>query len=192
MKAFGLTGGVGMGKSAAADILHQRGIPVVDTDLLARQTVEPGQPALEEIHREFGDGVIGPDGRLLRRELGRIVFSNPDARNKLEAITHPRIRALWKTRIEQWRTQGHSLAVVVIPLLFETRAESDLDATVCVACSASTQRERLALRGWDILEMERRIAAQWPVNRKMDQANHVAWSEGPIEVLAGQLACIFH
>src|ERR1041384_6225301 len=135
MKLFGLTGGIGMGKSAAALILAQRGIPVEDTDQLARSVVAPGQPALAEIQRAFGDEVISPEGALRRDVLARIVFSDPSAREKLEANTHPRIRELWKKQVEFFRDGGAKAACVVIPLLFETNAETEFDAIICVACS---------------------------------------------------------
>lgn len=134
MNVVGLTGGVGMGKSACASLLRDRGVPVVDTDVLARQIVEPGQPALAEVVAAFGADVVGPDGRLRRGDLARRVFADPAARRHLEGILHPRIRALWHSQIDAWRPLGYSLAVVVIPLLFENRAQEELDAAVCVAC----------------------------------------------------------
>ena len=116
MKLFGLTGGIGMGKSAAARILMLRGVVVEDTDVLARNIVAPNQPALAEIQRTFGDEVISPEGTLRRDILARIVFSDPTARQKLEAITHPLIRSLWKEQVEKWRTMKmHKAACVVIP-----------------------------------------------------------------------------
>src|SRR5438105_1274041 len=118
MHLLGLTGGIGMGKSASDTFLRQRGIPVIDTDLLARQLVEPGQPALSEIRSAFGDSVIGPDGQLIRRELANRVFADPNARQQLEAILHPRIRDLWKSQAAALRVKNSPLVVVVIPLLF--------------------------------------------------------------------------
>ena len=191
MNVFGLTGGMGMGKSAAAQLLRERGRPVVDTDALARQIVEPGQPALQEIRAAFGKEMIGPDGQLRRDELARRVFSDSAARGKLEAILHPRIRALWQDQIETWRAEGKPLAVVVIPLLFETNAGGQFDATVCVACSPATQRRRLGERGWTPEQIEQRAAAQWPVEKKMARADFVVWSEGGLDVLAEQLDRIF-
>jgi dephospho-CoA kinase len=191
MKVFGLTGGIGMGKSAAAEMLTRRGLPVIDTDLLARQIVEPGQPALQEIQRAFGDHLVGPDGQLRRGELARIVFANADARQKLESITHPRIRELWRARIKTWDAEHRPVAVIVIPLLFETGAESELDATVCVACSPATQRQRLVERGWTPDEIQQRIASQWPIEKKMNHANHVVWNEAGLDVLEQQLDRIF-
>ena len=188
MKLFGLTGGIGMGKSAAAQILSLRGVPVEDTDNLARSVVAPGQPALAEIQRTFGDEVISSEGTLRRDALARIVFSDPAAREKLEAITHPRIRELWKQRVERWRAQAVPKAVcVIIPLLFETNAESEFDATICIACSPSTQRSRLAIRGWGAEQTAQRITAQWPIDKKMAKANYVVWNEGSLEILAAQL-----
>jgi len=192
MKLFGLTGGIGMGKSAAAQILAQRGVSVVDTDALARRIVEPGQPALGEIQNAFGAEVVSPSGELRRDALARIVFSDPAARQKLEAITHPRIRDLWKQQIEIWRSQKIQTACVVIPLLFETNAEGEFDATICVACSTATQRKRLLERGWTEAQLAQRIAAQLPVEKKIAKSTFVIWSEGSLEILAAQLDLILN
>jgi dephospho-CoA kinase len=187
MKVYGLTGGIGMGKSAASKSLAGRGIPVVDTDVIARQIVEPGQPALVEIGQSFGRELIGADGRLRRDELARRVFDNARARQRLEEILHPRIRAIWQEQVAAWRAENRLCAVVIIPLLFETNAASCFDRIICVACSAATQRRRLEKRGWDKKQIEQRIAAQWPVEKKMELANYVVWSESTIEVDAAQL-----
>lgn len=190
MKTFGLTGGIGMGKSTAAAILRDRGVAVVDTDELARLVVAPGQPALAEVQEAFGPGIVGPDGQLRREELARIVFAEPVARHKLEAILHPRIQERWQTQLATWRAEGQPVAAVVIPLLFETRAESLFDAVVCVACSAATQRERLAARGWTPEQMDQRNAAQLPVAEKLLRSQSVIWTEGSLEVHAQQWARI--
>jgi dephospho-CoA kinase len=187
VKVIGLTGGVGVGKSAAEHLLRERGLAVVDSDNLARQVVEPGQPALAEIQRAFGPEVIGPDGWLRREELARRVFADPQARAQLEAITHPRIRKLWQAQVAEWRSAGKPWAVVAIPLLFETGAEKECDAVISVACTAQTQRERLLARGWSAGQIRQRISAQWPAEKKMALADYVAWSEGGLEVLAEQL-----
>lgn len=186
MKTFGLTGGIGMGKSAAADILRARDVAVVDTDDLARLLVAPGQPAWAEVQVAFGSDIVGSDGQLRREELARIVFSDPVARQKLEAILHPRIRELWLAQLSTWRTEGKPVAVVVIPLLFETQAEAQFNAVVCVACSAAAQRERLAARGWSPEQIKRRNAAQLTVAEKMRRSHHVIWSEGGLDVHAQQ------
>jgi dephospho-CoA kinase len=100
---------------------------------------------------------------------------------------HPRIRSAWLGRIEVWRGEGRPLAVVVIPLLYETKAEGHFDKIICAACLPSTQQERLAARGWTPAEIARRTAAQWPVEQKMAQADHVLWTEGGLESLAAQV-----
>jgi dephospho-CoA kinase len=187
MKVLGLTGGIGMGKSASAQLFRARGVPVVDTDELARQVVEPGQPALVEVLAAFGPQYAGPDGQLRRGELARRVFADSAARQRLEQILHPRIRVLWRAQVETWRAEGHPLAVVVIPLLFETKAEAELDATICVACSAATQQQRLRARGWSIEQIQQRLQAQWPVETKIQRADYLVWTEAGLNVHAAQI-----
>lgn len=190
MKAIGLTGGVGMGKTTCAQLLRARGVAVVDTDDLARLIVEPGQPALMEVQAAFGGGIIGSDGRLRRDMLAQVVFGDLAARRKLEGILHPRIRALWQAQLECCRMEGRACAVVVIPLLFETQAESAFDQIICLACSAVTQGERLQSRGWSTMQREQRIAAQMPIEEKMRRAHFVIWTEGDLEVHSRQLGRI--
>ncbi|HXP59935.1 MAG TPA: dephospho-CoA kinase [Dongiaceae bacterium] len=190
MKIFGLTGGLGMGKSAAAQLLGARGVAVLDTDDLARRVVEPGQPAFEEVLQVFGPEFVAPDGRLRRSELARRVFADPAARKQLEAILHPPIRVLWQAQAALWRNESRPQGVIVIPLLFETGAEAEFDATLCVACSAATQRRRLLARGWTLAEIEQRLSAQWPIEEKMGRADYVVWTEGGLDLHAAQLARI--
>src|SRR5512147_2761685 len=106
MKVLGLTGGIGMGKTTAAKLLRELGVPVVDTDDLARQVVQPGQPALAEVLTAFGPQIARPDGQLRRDELARRVFADPAARQRLEAILRPPIRALWRAQVQTWRAAG--------------------------------------------------------------------------------------
>jgi dephospho-CoA kinase len=187
MKVCGLTGGVGMGKSTAAGFFRERGARVVDTDEIARRLVQPGQPALGEIRAAFGKTVVGSTGELKRDELARIVFADADARKKLESILHPRIREQWLAQIETWRVEGCPLAIVVIPLLLETRAESHFDKIICAACSDAARRERLLARGWTSEQIGRRIAAQMPVEQKIARADFVIWTEGTLAVHSRQV-----
>ncbi len=180
-QVIGLTGGVGMGKSTAADFFRAGGAQVVDTDVIARELVQPGQPALAEIQNAFGLEVISADGRLRRDKLADIVFADSAARRRLEQILHPEIRRRWQAQLETWRKQNCPLAVVVIPLLFETGAETYFDKIVCVACSAETQRERLRARGWSDRQIIQRIAAQMPVEEKLARSDFVVWTEGRLE-----------
>jgi dephospho-CoA kinase len=187
MKLLGVTGGVGMGKSACCDLLHKRRVAVIDTDQLARNVVEPGQPALAEIHDIFGGELIDDAGRLRRDLMAQRVFSDPAARQQLETILHPRIRKLWQEQVNNWRIRQFPLGAVVIPLLFETHAEKEFDAVICVACSPDTQMERLRARGWADRHVQQRIGAQWPVDQKIARADHIIWTEGPLAIHAEQL-----
>ena len=187
MKRIGLTGGVGTGKSTAAGFLLARGVRVVDTDDMARELVRPGEPALAEVAAAFGPQVLTPAGELNRAALARIVFADAPARQRLEAILHPRIRACWQRQLELWEREGAALAVVVIPLLFETGAETAFDRVVCTGCLPASQRERLAARGWSDEEIGRRIAAQWPLEKKLAQSHAVVWTEGAAEAHRAQL-----
>jgi dephospho-CoA kinase len=186
MRVLGLTGGVGMGKSACVQLLRARGLPVVDTDDLARAVVQPGEPALREVRSFFGPDVFDSNGQLRRPELARRVFEDPAARRQLEAILHPLIRFRWRAQVETWRSQHLPVAFVVIPLLFETQAEQELDETICVACTAATQRERLSARGWTAQGIDQRIQAQLPAEVKVARADYVVWTEGEIGVAAEQ------
>lgn len=180
-----------MGKSTVATLIEKRGVEVVDTDKLARKVVEPGQPTLPEIQELFGTGVISADGSLNRQELARRVFGSEVARRQLEAILHPRIRALWKTQIDDWRKADRQSGAVVIPLLYETRAEKNFDFVICIACSRETQKQRLADRKMSPEQIQQRIDAQWAIDKKMELADYVIWNEGDLRVVEEQIDKIF-
>lgn len=191
MTRIGLTGGIGCGKSTTASWLAGHGIPVIDTDDLAKRLVEPGQEALAAIVRRFGEGILNPDGTLDRRALGRLVFGDGKAREDLEAMLHPRIHAAWMAELRQLEARGVAVAVVVIPLLFEKGYQGLFDRVVAIACSRQTQRERLRRRGWTDAEIEARTAAQWTMDAKMGAAGKVIWSEGSVDGLHEQLGQVF-
>jgi len=176
-----------MGKSTAAKILENKGVPVLDTDELSRQVVEPGEQALAEIIDHFGGGIVDPAGRLDRAKMAQQVFRDDTMREQLEAIIHPRVRERWQEGISEWREQQLRVGVVVIPLLFEVAAQDQFDVVLCVACSASTQRERLRQREWNEEQIAARIAAQMDIAEKMKLADLVLWSEGDVDVLSEQI-----
>jgi dephospho-CoA kinase len=179
-----------MGKSEAASYLVERGVKVVDTDAVARDVVAPGQAGLRAVAAEFGEGMVGPDGGLRREALAEVVFKEPAARGKLEAILHPLIREAWRARVEQWRKEGAVAGVVVIPLLFETGAEQFFESVICIACSLERQSARLHARGWSAQQVTGRPAAQWPIDKKMDRSQYVIWNNGSVTVLREQLGRI--
>ncbi len=183
---YGLTGGVGMGKSTVARLFAKAGTPVIDSDQLAREVVAPGQPALEKVREIFGGKFIKADGQLDRERMARHIFSDADARQQLESIIHPRVNERWRSEIEKWRAAGQG-GVVVIPLLFEVDAAGHFDITLCVACSGATQLERLNERGWSKEQIGQRIAAQLSIEGKIDCADHVLWNEGGMDSLWSQL-----
>jgi dephospho-CoA kinase len=187
MMLFGVTGGMGMGKSTAAELLRELGVAVTDTDALARAVVAPGEPALAEVRQVFGAEMLGEHGELRRERMAELVFSDPAARRRLEAILHPRIGALWRAEVARWRAARQAVAAVVIPLLFETAAEADFDATICVACTAAAQQQRLAARGWTPDQSAQRLQAQWAIERKMAMADYVVWTEGSLDAHREQL-----
>jgi len=179
-----------MGKSTTARFLQEAGARIVDTDDLARELVQPGRPALAAIQKLFGQGILSADGHLRRDELARIVFADPSARKQLEAVLHPPIRSRWQAQVAEWRQGNVPLAVVVIPLLFETGAESHFDRIICTACSPATQHERLAARGWTGEQARQRIHAQMPADEKVARSHFVVWTDGTLEVHRRQLQAI--
>ncbi len=176
-----------MGKSTAGDLLLAEGFCLVDTDTIARDVVRPGEPALGEIVQTFGTHLVSSSGELRRDELARIVFGDDSARQALEAILHPRIRNAWQLEVGKWRAENQPFGFVVIPLLFETAASHSFDATICVSCSKQTQLQRLRKRNWDDAHLQRRIEAQWPVEKKIAASDYVVWTDTEIEVHKAQL-----
>lgn len=190
MLVYGLTGGIGTGKSTAGVILKEFGIPVIDTDEIARDLTSPGRPELAEIAATFGGIVLSKEG-LDRKKLAEIVFASEADRKKLEQILHPRIRAAWRANLQRLKEEGREkAAVVIIPLLFETGAENELDKTICVGCLEKTQQKRLQARGWSAEHIRKRLDAQLPLKEKMDRANYVVWNEFDLGLCRDQIKVI--
>lgn len=182
MLRVGLTGGIGSGKSSVGAMLAGHGAVVIDADLLAREVVAPGTPGLADILVAFGPGVIGDDGRLDRAAMAQRVFDDPAARQQLEAIIHPRVRA----RAAEIESQVADDAVVVhdIPLLVETGQGDRFDVLVVVDCPHDVQVERLTRqRGMSRSEAEVRIAAQASREDRLALADHVIDNSGSLAQL---------
>ena len=162
MQLIGLTGGIAAGKTVVADRLAELGAVRIDADRLAREVVQPGTPALAEIARRFGPGVIAADGSLDRPALGAVVFQDPDARRDLEAITHPAVRALSAARMAAaGEADADAIVVYDIPLLVESGRVDEFDRIVVVHAPREERIRRLVeLRGMSSEEAERRIASQ--------------------------------
>lgn len=186
---LGLTGGISTGKSTAARFFEEAGVSVVDADQLARRVVEPGRPALEDIREGFGDAVLGPDGRLDRGVLGALVFQDPAARARLEAIVHPRVAAEAEREIQRLLTEMPGGVVVYdVPLLYETGASGRFDLVAVVYVPRAEQLRRLCARdGLAREDAERRLASQLDIEEKARRADAVLDNRGSREELRAQV-----
>jgi dephospho-CoA kinase len=175
----GLTGGLATGKSTVSSMLRSLGCVILDADLLAREVVEPGQPALAAIAREFGPDVLQPDGSLDRKRLGALVFTDPERRRRLEAITHPAIRDRFTARLAELEAEGfEGLVIWDAPVMIETGGHKAMDRLVVVVADPATQRARALGRDGDPADTERKIANQMPLAEKAALADHVIDNSG--------------
>ncbi len=181
MKVFGLTGGIATGKSTVAEMIRQEGPPVYDADRIAREIVVPGQPAWRQIVQTFGQEVLREDQTLDRAKLAQIVFQDAEARRRLEAITHPRIRDEIGQRILAAAGRGASLVFVDAALMIETGWADDFAGVVVVDCPPELQLKRLVDRGTAEDDARRRIASQMPLAEKRARATHVIDNGGGLE-----------
>jgi len=173
----GLTGGIGSGKSTVGRMLSDRGAVVLDSDVLAREAVEPGTSGFDAVVARFGDGVLRPDGSLDRHALASIVFADDAARADLEAIVHPAVR---RAIAEAVAAHAHTDDVVVVdsPLLIETGAHEGFPLVVVVTASADARVARLVERGMDEADVGARMAAQMPLEEKVALADLVVENDG--------------
>jgi len=181
----GLTGGIASGKSTAAKFFGALGVPIIDTDQLARDVVEPGQPPLERLVERFGPSILTEDGHLDRPALRNIVFSDPKARADLEALTHPAIGVAVETRSAE---VGGVYQVLVIPLLVEKSLGSQLDRVVVVDCDEELQIRRLQARDGSTLEQARAILnAQTSRAARLKAAHDVIKNDGDMSAVRDQV-----
>jgi len=174
----GLTGGIATGKSTVSEILAHLGAVLVDADQLAREVVAPGEPALAEVVREFGE-VRQPDGALDRKKLAAIVFADPSRRKRLEAILHPAIRARFDARLDALTREGfEGIVVFDAPVMIESGGYKNMDRLIVVVTDEATQRARLVARDADAADGERRIASQMPLAEKAKLADYVIDNTG--------------
>ena len=187
MITIGLTGGIGSGKSTVSSRLAELGAFIVDADLVAREIVEPGQPALAELADAF-DGVLNPDGTPNRAELARQAFATPEATEKLNAITHPRIRARTEELFKQGRESGAQVLVYDMPLLIENGEVDKVDHVLVVDAPDELRIDRLVQhRGLDEDDARRRIAAQIDRATRLNAADTVLDNSGTVEQLLEQV-----
>lgn len=185
---LGLTGGIGCGKSEAARYLKELGAWHVDADAISRELTAQGGEALPEIRRVFGDGVFEADGALNRRALAEKVFADAAARRALEGVIHPLVQRRAMDEIEAAARAGVRVAVLDVPLLFETGMDVLCDETWTMSVSERTQLERIRTRdGLDDMQAQARIDAQMPMAERNARADRVIDSERPIEKTRSEL-----
>ena len=181
----GLTGGIASGKSTVADLFADLGVPVIDTDVIARDVVAAGEPALENIRHEFGKDVFDEAGELDRGAMRRIIFSDSDARHRLEAILHPRIQA---AAFEQASSAGGRYQLIVVPLLTESPIREFIDRVLVVDCEESTQIRRLMARDAESEGQARRIlGAQASRDERLKIADDVIHNDGDLAATLEQV-----
>jgi dephospho-CoA kinase len=185
MKKLGLTGGIASGKTAVAKMLRDLGFDVLDADSLARELIEPGRAAYDEVVREFGPGIIAsnrPGNHIDRKILGAIVFSDRAKLDRLNAIVHPRVREIILQQLDELARGGdRAAAFVEAALLVEAHYQDYLDALVVVWCLPEQQLERLVARGLGEQDARNRIASQLPVAEKLKLATEKIDCSGSLE-----------
>ncbi|XP_037093204.1 dephospho-CoA kinase-like [Pollicipes pollicipes] len=189
MFLVGLTGGIATGKSTVSRLLQDRGVPVVDADVMARKVVEPGRKAWRQIRDAFGPAVFLDSGELDRAALGRVIFRDTEKRRQLNRITHGKIQRLMIWETLKLFLQGHSFAVLDLPLLFESGVAVDyMEKIVVVSCEEDVQLQRLVARSGEAeADCRRRIEAQLPLRVKRDNAHFVIENSGSLADTARQV-----
>ncbi|HEY1371107.1 MAG TPA: dephospho-CoA kinase [Candidatus Binatia bacterium] len=188
MKLVGLTGGIATGKSTVAAMLREFGAKIINADDLARVIIQPGKEAWKEIVTALGNDILRPDKSIDREKLRKIIFEDDSARAKVDAITHPRIRALALVRAQELAAKGSEVVIYEAPLLFENEAHSWLSPIIVVSCDDATQRRRLKAR--DKLsepEIDQHIQAQMPLAEKKRLADYVIENDGDLDELKRQV-----
>jgi dephospho-CoA kinase len=178
-RRIALTGGIATGKSYVRSQFETLGVPTIDSDVLAREAVQPGSAGLAAVIVRFGSDVVDASGTLDRRKLAAIVFDNAEARRDLEQIIHPVVRTATDAWFASVDSSRHPFAIADIPLLYETGRDADFDAVIVVACDPATQLRRVIER--DKLteaEARSRIAAQLPIEDKVSRADYVIRTDG--------------
>ncbi|WKS31842.1 dephospho-CoA kinase [Corynebacterium propinquum] len=189
MKIIGLTGGIGSGKSTVARALNKHGYPIVDADHIAREIVEPGQPALQELAEEFGADILDADGVLDRGLLASRAFENKETTQRLNNITHPRINQRTQELFDKAREHGAEAVIYDMPLLIDKGLHKDMDATIVVHAAEHVRLERLTTkRGLEVDDVRRRINAQIGDETRKQHADILLDNNGTEEDLNKQIA----
>ncbi len=191
MHVYGLTGGIGSGKSSVAEMFEAYGIPVVSADELSRMVVAKGSESLTAVQAAFGDEVLDENGELDRQAMARIVFSDATRRRELEAILHPRIRERFEQVLDALEKAGHEVVVYEVPLLFEKKLQGDMHAVVLVTASTDTRVARVMSRDTSTREQVlARMNAQMSEAEKRKLADYVIDNEGDLDDLRREVEIV--
>ena len=188
MLVVGLTGGIASGKSTVSRMFREAGIPVICADDLAHEVVKPGSAGLYEIQRTFGDEFVDSAGNLNRVAMARLVFQDKDKRKTLESIIHPRVAEEQRRLLQEFAAQGHKIAIVDVPLLYESGLEDSVDMVIVAYVPPEIQIERLIAR--DNLSHEEawsRLEAQMSIDEKKSLASRVIDNTGAVEFTRKQV-----
>ena len=189
MLKIGLTGGIGCGKSTAVNCLQSLGIPVIDADLIARQMVEPGQPALQQIAQTFGETILNQNGSLNRGLLRETVFNNTEQLAKLEAILHPLIKESIINKINEYK--AHAYIIVDVPLLFEKNYTKLFDRVLVIDCLPDQQKQRVKQRdGSTDGVIESIMQTQINRDKRLSLADDILKNTTSVEALYQQINCL--
>jgi dephospho-CoA kinase len=192
MLKIAITGGAGSGKSTVARMFGELGAKVLDADAAAREAVAVGAPAWQELRRLFGAEYFNADGSLNRAQVSQLVFSDPEARKRLNDIVHPRVAQELQARIQELEQQGAPLVMVEVPLLFEAGLEAAYDRVITVYVDPEDQVRRLKERdGRDAAEIAGILQAQWPLAEKAARAHFVVDNRGPLSDTRKQVQKIY-
>ncbi len=190
MLKIALTGGIATGKSYVLDQFRRRGVPCLDADELAHGVTAAGTEATAAIAARFGPEILASDGSVDRTTLGPIVFADASARRELEAIVHPAVHRAIAMGVRALELMGDTLAVVDVPLLYETGGEKDFDRVIVTACAPGAQLARLLERGLTEDAARQRLAAQWPTKKKTSRADFVITTDGTFAETDAQIGQI--
>ena len=191
MLRLGLTGGIASGKTAVAAMLREMAFDVLDADSLAHKLIEPGQPAYDEVVREFGPAILDPDKRINRANLAKIVFDDRASLARLNAILHPRVETAAHQQFDEWSRNGNRPAAFIeAALLVEAGYHKNLDGLLVTWCRPEQQVERLRARGFNDEEARQRIAAQLPAEEKLRYATEKIDCSGSLEETRRQVQAL--
>lgn len=191
-KLIGITGNIGTGKSTVAWMFEELGVPVLDADEIAHDVIKPKTAAWKAIYKRYGAVIILSDNVINRKNLARIIFQDPVERKFLESVIHPHVKEEIERRVIKLSKEGAPFVMVEVPLLFEAGWENEFDAVIVVRCSEAEEIERCMKKfGFDREEVLLRLGSQYPLARKIENADYVIDNSGTVDETRVQVKRLF-